>query len=171
MKRERMKTVSGGWIFLLATLSVYGVIAAVSAETAFRAAEFSLRVMHDIWPVLVIVFCLLLAANLLLEPKWVKRNLGTESGMKGWLVAALGGVLAAGPVYVWYALLGELRGKGMRMPLAAVFLYSRAVKIPLLPILIHYFGVTYTCVLCAYLLLFSIVSGVLMLTIEDRESA
>ena len=120
-------------------------------------------------PVLVIVFFLLLAADLLLEPKWIKRNLGREAGIKGWLLATVGGVLATGPIYAWYALLRELREKGMRAPLAAVFLPSRAVKLPLLPLMVHYFGTAYTLVLCLYLLGFSIVSGVLMAKLENRK--
>ena len=50
----------------------------------------------------------------------------------------------------------------MKTSLAAVFLYSRAVKLPLLPMLVHYFGITYTMVLVGYLILFSIISGLVM---------
>jgi uncharacterized membrane protein YraQ (UPF0718 family) len=170
MKNARTRNASGGWIFLLIMLSVYVVIAAVDTGMAVRALKFSAKVMHDIWPVLIIVFFLLLAADLFLRPEWINRNLGRESGIRGWLMAAFGGVLAAGPVYAWYALLGELRDKGMRTSLAAVFLYSRAIKIPLLPLLIHYFGITYTLVLYSCLLGFSIVNGILLLSLEDRET-
>jgi len=72
------------------------------------------------------------------------------------------------PVYTWYALLRELREKGMRASLAAVFLYSRAVKLPLLPLMIHYFGTAYTLVLCLYLIGFSLVTGVLIRKLEDQ---
>jgi phosphoenolpyruvate carboxylase len=58
----------------------------------------------------------------------------------------------------------------MRMPLAAVFLYSRAIKIPLLPLMIHYFGTAYTLVLCLYLLGFSIICGFLMAWLEARQA-
>jgi uncharacterized membrane protein YraQ (UPF0718 family) len=170
MKYQRTVKGYGGWIFLLIMLSVYGVIAVVDTELAGRALGFSAKAMHGIWPLLVIVFFLLLAADLLLRPAWIKRNLGREAGIKGWLMAAIGGVLAAGPAYAWYALLGELRDKGMRTPLAAVFLYSRAIKIPLLPLMIHYFGIAYTFVLCLYLLGFSVVCGFLMLRLEARET-
>jgi len=171
MENKRSKKGSGGWIFLLVMLAIYGVIAIVDTETAGQVSRFSAKVMQNLWPALVIVFFLLLAADLLLKPKWIKRNLGREAGIRGWLMAAVGGVLATGPIYAWYALLGELREKGMRMSLAAVFLYSRALKLPLLPLMIHYFGITYTLVLYLYLFGFSIVSGILMLRLEYRETA
>jgi uncharacterized membrane protein YraQ (UPF0718 family) len=171
MEEQGKRTGGGGWLFLLFVLAAYGVTGAVDAEVASQALRFFAKVMRSLLPALVIVFFLLLAADLFFEPRWIRRNLGREAGVKGWLWAAVGGVLATGPIYAWYALLRELREKGMRASLAAVFLYSRAVKLPLLPLMIHYFGTTYTLVFCLYLLGFSIVSGVLMMKLEDREVA
>lgn len=170
MKRAWKKRSVGGWLFLLLVLAAYGVTGAIDAEMAGQALSFFGKVIRTVLPVLIIVFLLLLVADLLFRTQWIKRNLGRESGIKGWLIAAVGGVLATGPIYAWYALLRELREKGMRTSLAAVFLYSRAVKLPLLPLMIHYFGTAYTLVLCLYLLGFSIVSGVLMVKLEDRET-
>jgi len=169
MKQKRKKTRPGGWLFLLLVLAVYGVIGVVEPETAREALGFFARIMQDVLLFLVIVFFLLLATDLLLEPEWIKRNLGREAGLRGWLMALAGGVLAAGPIYPWYALLGELREKGMRASLAAVFLYSRAIKLPLLPLMIHYFGFAYTLLLCLYLLGFSVLSGILMVKLDDVE--
>lgn len=167
MERKKGSGISG-WLFLLLVLAVYGVIAVIDAETADRALDFFAKAMRQVLPVLAMVFLLLLTADLLFKPEWIKRNLGKEAGAKGWLLAAVGGVLATGPIYAWYALLRELGEKGMRASLAAVFLYSRAVKLPLLPLMIHYFGTTYTLVLCLYLLGFSIVNGILMAKLDDR---
>ena len=89
--------------------------------------------------------------------------------MKGWVVAVIGGVLSVGPVYPWYALLKELRTKGMRTALIAVFLYNRGIKLPLLPLMIHYFGMAFTLILAAYLTLFSLLSGVIMEKIIDDD--
>jgi uncharacterized membrane protein YraQ (UPF0718 family) len=171
MEGQRKRTGLGGWLFLLLVLAAYGVTGVVDAETASQALCFFGKLLRSVLPALMIVFCLLLAADLWFEPKWIKRNLGREAGIKGWIFAVVGGVFATGPIYAWYALLRDLREKGMRASLAAVFLYSRAIKLPLLPLMIQYFGTTYTFVLCLYLLGFSIVSGTLMAKLEDREAA
>lgn len=170
MEREQGKKGLGGWLFLLLVLAAYGVIAGVDAGIAGQALSFFGKVMRQVLPVLAMVFLMLLTADLLFKRKWIKRNLGREAGIKAWLIAAIGGVLATGPIYAWYTLLRELREKGMSASLAAVFLYSRAVKLPLLPLMIHYFGTAYTLVLCLYLLGFSIVSGVLMLKLDERDT-
>ena len=169
MEGKRNRTGLGGWLFLLSVLAAYAVTGVVDPETAGQALSFFADVTRNILPVLVIVFFLLLAADVLFQKEWIGHKLGREAGIEGWLLAAVGGVLATGPVYAWYALLREMRKKGMRAALAAVFLYIRAVKLPLLPLMIHYFGTAYTLVLCLYLLGFSIVSGVLIVKVEDRE--
>jgi hypothetical protein len=46
-----------------------------------------------------------------------------------------------------YPLLEDLRGHGMRDGLIVVFFASRTIKIPLLPIMIDYFGWVFTLVL------------------------
>ena len=157
----------GGWIFLAIVLLIYGVSALLDSELTVGAITSFSHLMDKVLPVLLIVFLLIFAINLLLEPVWVKKYLGRHSGLAGWLVALVGGVLSTGPVYPWYALLKDLREKGMKTSLASVFLYSRAVKLPLLPMLIHYFGVTYTMVLVCYLLIFSIASGFVMEQIQS----
>jgi uncharacterized membrane protein YraQ (UPF0718 family) len=149
----------GGWWFLAAVLALYAVVGFTDPVGTEKALGFFGQVMAQVLPVLGLVFILLLLANLLLDEKRIKRHLGRESGVRGWLAALAGGVLSVGPVYAWYALLAEMRGKGMRSALIATFLYSRALKLPLLPLMIHYFGLAYTIVLSMYLLVFAIIGG------------
>mgnify|MGYP001814836890 CR=1 FL=1 len=169
-KKSSRNNGKGGWIFLLIVLFIYGVVALLDEGLAAKAMNSFTRLLDKVLPVLFIVFILIFIVNLLLEPAWVKKYLGRRSGLTGWLTALIGGILSTGPVYPWYALLKDLREKGMKTSLAAVFLYSRAVKLPLLPMLIHYFGITYTLVLLGYLLLFSIFSGIVMEQIEYRQA-
>jgi uncharacterized membrane protein YraQ (UPF0718 family) len=100
--------------------------------------------------------------ELLLSPERVESWLGRGSGLRGWLLSLAAGVLSTGPVYTWYALLAELRAKGMRTALVAVVLYARAIKLPLLPLLAHYFGLRYMLVLSLFIAVFSIANGMAM---------
>jgi len=67
-----------------------------------------------------------------------------------------------GSIYPWFALLKDLKEKGMRTAFIAVFLYNRGIKLPLLPLLIHYFGLTFTVLLAIYMMLFSWLDGVII---------
>jgi uncharacterized membrane protein YraQ (UPF0718 family) len=171
-KQPQSKVPKGGWLFLAAVVLAYLAVAVMDVSLAQKAWLFFTGMFVQLIPALLLVFVLMVAVNLLVTPKRIDTYLGKASGYRGWLLAAVGGVFSTGPIYTWYILLRDLKGKGMKMPLIAVFLYSRAVKLPLLPLLIHYFGLAYTLVLSFYLICFSMVSGVVMELIarEDTRS-
>jgi uncharacterized membrane protein YraQ (UPF0718 family) len=162
MPNEQEKKGRGGWLFLVLVLIAYGLLGLVNPEATSQSLTFFTHIMAQVLPVLGLVFFLLFVANLVLKPKRIRRYLGKGSGIKGWFAAVLGGILSVGSIYAWYTMLSELQQKGMRNALIAVFLYSRAVKLPLLPLMIHYFGVAYTLVLCLYLISFSVISGIVI---------
>jgi uncharacterized membrane protein YraQ (UPF0718 family) len=170
MPGEQEKKGRGGWLFLVLVLIAYGLLSLVNPEATSRSLTFFTHVMAQVLPILVLVFFLLFIADLVLKPKRIRRYLGKGSGIKGWIAAVLGGILSVGSIYAWYTMLSELQQKGMRNALIAVFLYSRAVKLPLLPIMIHYFGVAYTLVLCFYLIVFSIISGIVIERLAPQKN-
>jgi len=162
MPRQQKKYGRGGWLFLALTLLAYMLLSLTDPEASKKSLTFFTHVMAQVLPMLGLVFLLLFITNLLLEPKWINRYLGTGSGVKGWIAAVVGGILSLGAIYAWYAMLSELKQKGMRTALIATFLYSRAVKLHLLPLMVHYFGMAYTLILCLYLIIFSIINGILV---------
>ena len=150
------------YLFLLVVAGCYVIVFLWDQSIALDALKLSGKLLYQLLPILILVFVLIFFSNLLIRPDWVKKHVGKESGVRGWVVAVIGGVLSVGPVYPWYALLKDLREHGMRTALVAVFLYSRGIKLPLLPIMVHYFGLAYTVILSAYLILFSLLGGVMI---------
>ena len=160
----------GGWVFLMVVLVIYTVTALVDHELVLSAIGVFTQLLDKVLPALALVFVLIFTVDLLLDPKRVEKYLGQRSGILGWLAAIVAGILSTGPVYAWYAVLHDLRQKGMRTSLVAVVLYGRAVKLPLLPLLVHYFGLGYTMVLASYLIGFSIIGGLLMERIDGMHA-
>jgi len=152
----------GGWLFLACAILAHGVTAVVEPDLARQALASFVAMLGEVAPVLVLVFALMFLAERFLTPGRTRSWLGRGSGLRGWLLAVAAGVISTGPVYTWYALLAELRDKGMRTGLVAVVLYARAIKLPLLPLLAHYFGLRYMLVLSLLIGVFSIVNGLLM---------
>lgn len=159
MKEKPGKMSRGGIIFLLVVIGLYTLAFLVDANLALNALSFATKLFHRLIPVLLLIFTLIFLSTLLVKPDWVRANVGKDSGLRGWVIAVIGGILSVGPIYAWYALLKDLKTKGMRTALIAVFLYNRGIKLPLLPLMIHYFGITYTLVLATYMTLFSLLSG------------
>jgi uncharacterized membrane protein YraQ (UPF0718 family) len=162
MIKKLLRSLSAGWIFLLGVLIIYLTLGIISFPIIENALLAFLRVMGKILPILAVVFGLMFLSNLFLQEKGISSYLGQESGLKGWLIAIFSGILSSGPIYMWYPLLGDLKEKGMRTSLIAAFLYNRAVKIPLLPVMIYYFGGLFTLVLTGYMITFSIVNGLMV---------
>jgi uncharacterized membrane protein YraQ (UPF0718 family) len=162
MKQARTGTGRGSWWFLAAVAALYAVCAAFAPDLALRALAHAWPALRNMLPVLALVFVLLFVFELVLNPQRVAQHLGRPGGARGWLIALAAGILSAGPIYAWYPLLARLRGKGMRASTAAVFLYARAIKLPLLPLLFHYFGTTYSVVVSLYLVGFALLSGLVM---------
>jgi len=152
----------GGWLFLAGVILAQGATALVEPDLARRALASFVAMLREVAPVLVLVFVLMFLAERFLTPARTRAWLGRGSGLRGWLLALVAGVISTGPVYTWYALLAELRKKGMRTALVAVVLYARAIKLPLLPLLAHYFGLRYMLVLSLLIAIFSIVNGLVM---------
>ena len=155
--------------FLLLVIACYAVVWVYDRRLALDSLEFSGGLLFKLIPAMLFMFTIIFLSNLLIQPGWVGKHVGKASGFKGWAVAVISGVLSVGPVYPWYALLKDLRAKGMRTALVAVFLYNRGIKLPMLPLMIHYFGLAYTVILSSYLLLFSLLAGLIMERFADED--
>jgi uncharacterized membrane protein YraQ (UPF0718 family) len=107
--------------------------------------------------------------NYFINVNKIKKYVGEKSGLKGWVIVTIAGILSHGSIYMWYPFLKDLQKHGMKNSLVAVFLYNRAIKIPLLPIMIYYFGLAYVVVLSIYMVIASIVEGKIIETIERRK--
>jgi len=157
-----LEKIRGGWLFLFIISSIYLVVSLIKFNLAKESFLVFLSLCWKILPILVLVFGLIFLLNLFLEQKAVLKYLGESSGIKGWIIAIITGILCHGPIYMWYPLLADLSEKGMRTSFVATFLYNRAVKIPLIPLMIYYFGWLFVLILSIYMIIFSVINGVVV---------
>ena len=106
-------------------------------------------------------------SNYFITPQFIIKHL-KDKGFKKWFFAIIGGILSSGPIYMWYPLLADLKGRGLNYGLIACFLYNRAVKIPLLPLAIIYFNWQYVLVLTIVMVIASVIQGVLLNKLIDK---
>lgn len=166
--RKGRTALVGGWLFLFAVALLYLVVGLSRPDIAAKALGSLGALLPRVAAALAFVFVLLVLGNLFVDRKWVSDRLGAAAGVGGWSLAVVSGILSMGSLYAWYPLLGELREKGMSAALVATFLYARALKLPLLPMMVHYFGLTYTIVLSCCIVVFSVASGIAMGWLDDR---
>lgn len=120
------------------------------------------KMFYRLLPILALVFFIQVITNLYLTKERVGSFLGHQSGRAGWLYSAVAGILVTGPPYILYPLLSDLKKKGMKKELMAVFLYNRNVSPPFIPIMIFYFGLAFTFIISVYIVLFSVLNGILI---------
>lgn len=159
MKNKIPKKIEGKWIFLIITIFTY-LITAIVKINLFNQAIFSfIELVIKLTPTLAIIFVLMFLSNLFFDAKKVAKHIGHNAGLKGWIITIISGIISSGPIYMWYPMLNDLKEKGMHNKYIATFLYNRAVKIPLLPIMIYYFGLSYVVIFNVYIIIFSVING------------
>ncbi|WP_294954377.1 permease [Sulfurovum sp.] len=166
-KKKQMKNRSG-YMMLAVVAILYAVLYFFNADKILLALKASFHILKMIAPILLIVFFLMALLNTFLDEKNIAKHLGKESGLKGWFIALLGGILSHGPGYIWYPMLQDLRAKGALDGLVVAFIYARSIKLPWLPLMISYFGLAFTLVLSLYIILGAFIQGVLTNRLETR---
>jgi len=157
-----LEKISGKWIFLIAVIVLYLILSFVNFNLVKNSVVEFFYLLGKIIPIFVLVFILMFLSRLFFDSKKIVKLIGRNAGIKGWFISIIGGILSTGPIYMWYPLLNEFKEKGMRNSFIATFLYNRAVKIPLIPMMIYYFGLPFTLILTFFMIIFSVINGILV---------
>lgn len=168
MKKQENPFTFRGKKFLAAVVSVYILLFIINHEKAIAALHKSGAVLTKILPIILTVILLTSLLNYFLQPKKIAAHLGEESGIKGWLWASAAGVVSHGPMYAWYPLFEDLLDHGMKKGLIVTFFASRTIKLPMLPMMIDYFGWQFTLVLTGYILIGSLAQGWIYTCFEGK---
>ena len=156
------KALARMFIFPVCVLACYGIVCAIEPHKALIAMKTSGNLLLYIALPLVLVFLIMLALNLFVKPAQIVGLFGKGLRIKGIVFSAVAGIISMGPIYVWYPLLKNLREEGAGTGPITIFLYSRAVKPFLLPVMIAYFGWAYVVILTVLTVFSSIAIGCFM---------
>jgi len=163
--------IGANWFFLIIVLLIYLFIIILSPALAYQSFLGALNILKEVIPVIILVFFLVFVFNLFISPEKVIQYLGSTAGFKGWFLSIVFGILSTGPIYMWYPLLKDLKGKGMRPAYTVAFLYNRAIKIPLLSMMVFYLGWTLVLILNFYMIIFSVINGYIVEKIISARGA
>ena len=133
--------------FPFAVLFAYALVCLLRPAEGRAALRAFYNVCRQVLPALSVAFAVMVCVNLFVKPAHVNRLLGDAKRARGVALSTAGGILSMGPIYAWYPLLKELRNKGASDFHIANFLCCRAVKPPLLPFIVAYFGWAFTILL------------------------
>ena len=155
------------WWFLAACISAYIITMIIRPESAMDIIDFFVKILIKVIPILALIFVLLAAISYLVKPKKLLKYFGKEAGTKGYLLSLVAGIISTGPIFMWYPLMNDMQKHGVSNGFLATFLYGRAVKPALIPMLILYFGLAYTAVITIVIGITAIVQGIIVNMIDD----
>lgn len=156
------KAQKSGYVILTVVSIAYIALFFVNSDKTYLALMESFSILKMIAPIILIVFFIMAMLNSSIDSKAISKHLGEDSGIKGWMIALIGGILSHGPGYVWYPMLQELRDKGAKDGLVVAFIYARSIKLPWLPVMISYFGIYFTILLSIYVILGAFIQGIII---------
>lgn len=159
--KNKLNYIGNSWIFLVVVLIFYLIVLLVNIDLFYSGLDFFYKIFIKVLPIFVLVFVLMSLTNYFITEKFILRHI-REKGIRKWFFVIVGGILSAGPIYMWYPLLADLKSKGLSYGLIACFLYNRAIKIPLIPLMIFYFSIQYVVVLSLVMIFASVVQGILI---------
>lgn len=157
----KLKQISKSWYFFFSMIILYLIVYLIEAPIISTSLIFAWNIFQKILPMLALIFILMATVNRIFDTDLFKRYLLGKK-KRTWIIAIISGILSTGPIYMWYPLLNQLQKKGVRPGFIATFLYNRAIKIPMLPMIIFYFGIKYTVVLTVVMIFFSLVDGIIV---------
>jgi len=161
IQRKKPKSRSG-LIMLFVVGCLYLLTFYFNAKAGKEALLVALETVKMIAPILLLVFFLMALLNTFIDSKSISRHIGKQSGVRGWIIALVGGILSHGPGYIWYPMLSDLRDQGARDGLVVAFFYTRSIKLPWLPLMISYFGLAFTVVLTLLVVLSAWIQGLII---------
>lgn len=160
-KQQNKKAKITGIYLLLMVLSGYTLLYVYFPDKTIEAVMKSFSTMLHLLPVFLVVIVLMAIFSVLMSGKRIAKLLGNESGFKGWFFAVVGGILSHGSSYIWYQMLANLREQKVRDGLIVTFLYTRAIKLPWLPLMVSYFGYAFTVLLMFYIIIGALLQGMI----------
>lgn len=165
-----MKVKFKGVKLLIIVLITYIVLLVADISHALPALQKSGAILLSLLPLFLLIVILTALTNYFLKPKQIIKHLGKDSGAKGVFYALVGGIISHGPMYAWYGMLQDMRSRGLKDGLTVIFMYARAVKLPLLPFMVDLFGLVFTIIMTLYILIAGVLQGWVMDLIMKKRS-
>ena len=148
-------------IFFGIMILAYIVLYIFYPEKTYNAIVYVIGIIKEILPILLFVYVFMFAFSFINEKKLKAYIEKAPAAAKYLLLSALG-TLSHGPIFAWYPFLKELYQKGISKGAVGTFLYSRGIKLTLLPMLVSFFDLKFAVILTITTLLFSIIEGIVI---------
>ncbi len=158
---KKNKSNNTRFIILGAVLLLYIVLFFIDQNKTMESLTYGLKIFRDILPIFGIIYIFMVVFNFIPEKK-LKSYMQKTTGFFQYFVLSLLGMISHGPIYAWYPLLKDLKNRGLTYGSIAAYLFSKGIKLTLLPLIIHYFGIKLTVIFSVTLFILSFLQAFLI---------
>lgn len=152
-------------IFLFFCLIIYLVLPFFSINNFYKINQNIFFTLKQVLPLFVFMIFLMALLNYLLQ-KYDLLKFFKIKGTKKYFLTVILGVVSSGSIFMWYPILKDLKKQGLKNNLIACFLYNRAIKIHLLPLILSVFSLKYTIILSLVMVFNSLLQSFVFILID-----
>ena len=160
--KAKIKNINMGIKFLSLAVLFYLILLVFNPPMFFKSLDRFGVLALKILPSLLGAFVLIFVFNYLLDNQKIKKYLAGKTDWRKYLLTIALGILSSGPIYVWYPFLADLKQHGFSNGLITIFLYNRAIKIALIPVLVYYFSLQFVILITGLMIVFSVFNGLVL---------
>lgn len=160
-KTNKKKNPIAKWFFPILVVLIYGLVSFFAPDKSMPIFHSFVKILGQILPVFLVVYVIIALTNLYVNNKILQKYMGEDAGVKGWIISILAGIVSMGSIYAWYPLLNDLQSKGVKDRFIVTFLYNRGIKLQWLPVLLLYFGWSYSITLLVVMAMLSVLQGII----------
>ena len=172
MKKLYIKVKDKIWwnnLFLLFVIFVFLFVLFLDFDSWKLILNKFIQTFFNILPSLLLVYLFILIVNILVSNKKIIAFLEHWSYFKKMILSCFLWILSTWPIYMRYWFLKDMVKKWLTLWHISTFSYSRAIKIPLLPMMIIYFWLTFTILFNVVLFVLSFFNWILIDKIMKKK--
>jgi len=132
------------WLFFIITLLFFISFWFIDFEVFKKIFSDFYLWIKKILPILFLVYFFIFIFWFFLENKKIKNFLENWWFFIKLFFSLIWWIFSSWPLYLWYPILKQLKDKWLNESFLVIFIYARAIKIPLFMIMISYFWLNFT---------------------------
>lgn len=160
--KQKFNSLNPNLKFFSLVILIYLFILVFNSAFFISSLNRFIVLVIKILPSILGAFVLIFIFNYILIDQKIKKYLVGKSDWKKYFLVIGLGILSAGPIYVWYPFLADLKEQGFKNGLISIFLYNRTIKLPFVPIIIYYFSLKFVILLTILMIIFSVINGIII---------
>jgi len=156
---NKPKTKLKGIPFLFIIVAIYIILYFINKKKTLESLHHFGKNTLIIAFIFIFVILLTATINYYYPKEKITKILKGKATYKTYLISLLAGIISHGPIFAWYPLLENIKDKGLSNGAIVIFVYGKAIKLSLLPVMIGFFGQLYTIIFMIYIAIAALIQG------------